>query len=116
MKRSSKAALLSGLVFPGLGQISLKKYLRGFALVAASLAALSVIVTTAYQQAQLIVDQMASGQIPLDAGAIAQAFSDSGNTTTGLIDDIALYVLVACWIVGIVDACRLGAAHDKQTF
>ena len=114
MKRSSRAALLSGLVFPGLGHISLKKYLRGFALIATSLVALAVIVTTAYQQAQLIVDQMASGQIPMETGAIAQAVSDSGNTTSRLIDNIALYVLVACWLIGIVDAYRLGGAAEKQ--
>ena len=32
MKNSMKGALLSGLVFPGLGQIALKRYRRGFAL------------------------------------------------------------------------------------
>ncbi|MCX5842407.1 MAG: DUF5683 domain-containing protein, partial [Deltaproteobacteria bacterium] len=30
MKSALKAALLSGLVFPGLGQIYLKRYWRGF--------------------------------------------------------------------------------------
>ena len=32
MKNSLKGALLSGLVFPGLGQVVLKHYKRGFAL------------------------------------------------------------------------------------
>ena len=33
MKRSSKAALLSGLIFPGIGHMVLKQYLRGSVLI-----------------------------------------------------------------------------------
>ena len=44
MKRSTRAVLLSGLVFPGLGHIFLKQYLRGSILVLIALATASVII------------------------------------------------------------------------
>jgi hypothetical protein len=113
MKRSSKAALLSGLIFPGIGHIVLKQYLRGSVLILFSLVALSVIVTRIYQQALTIVDRINSGDIPVDAGAIADMVSNSTSAADNLIENIALLVLVACWLIGIIDSYRLGVAQEK---
>ena len=43
MNNSLKGALLSGLVFPGLGQIMLKHYKRGFVLMLAITATLMAV-------------------------------------------------------------------------
>lgn len=113
MKKSSKAALISGLIFPGIGHLFLKQYFRGSVLAVLSLAALSVIVTTAYQHAQLVVDQILSGDVSMEADAIAQAVSDSTGAADSLVDNAALVVLVACWLAGIIDSYRLGAVQEK---
>ena len=114
MKKSSKAALLSGLIFPGLGHIFLKEYIRGSLLVSLSLAALSVVVTSAYQHALLIADQIVSGDISMEAEAIAQAVSNSTNAADSLVENTAVIVLVACWMAGIMDSYRLGAVQEKS--
>ena len=114
MKRSSKAALLSGLIFPGIGHFFLREYLRGSALVVLSLAALSVVVTSAYQHALLVVDQIVSGDVSMEAGAIAQAVSNSTTATDSLIENAAVIVLVACWLAGILDSYRLGALQEQS--
>ena len=114
MKKSSKAALLSGLIFPGLGHIFLKEYFRGSLLVILSLAALSVVVTSAYQHALLIADQIVSGDISMEAEAIAQAVSNSTNAADSLVENTAVIVLVACWMAGIMDSYRLGAVQEKS--
>lgn len=114
MKKSSKAALLSGLVFPGIGHIFLREYIRGSALVALSLAALSVVVTKAYQHAMLVVDQIVSGDVSMEAGAIAQAVSNSTNAADSLVENAAVIVLVACWLAGIIDCYRLGAMQEES--
>ena len=113
MKKSSKAALLSGLIFPGIGHFVLKQYLRGSILMLIALVALSVIVTRIFQQALTIVDRINSGEIPADTVAIAEMVSNSTSAADSLIDNIALIVLLACWLVGIVDSYRLGAAQEK---
>ena len=113
MKRSSKAALLSGLIFPGIGHIVLKQYLRGSVLILLALVALSVIVARIYQRALIIVDRINSGDIPVDTVAIADMVSNSTSGTDSFIDNIAVVVLGACWLFGIIDSYRLGIEQEK---
>ena len=113
MKRSSKAALLSGLIFPGIGHIVLKQYLRGSVLMLFALAALSVIVTGIYQRALTIVDRINSGDIPVDTNAIAEMVSNSTSGADRSIENIAVVVLGVCWLIGIIDSYRLGVAQEK---
>ena len=115
MKRSTKAALLSGLIFPGIGHIALKQYLRGSVLMLLALVALSVIVTRIYQRALIIVDRINSGDIPVDTGAIAEMVSNSSSGADSIIENIAVVVLAACWLIGIMDSYRLGIAQEKCT-
>jgi len=112
VKKSTKAALLSGLVFPGLGHLSLKQYLRAFVLVAASLAAVYVMTTAAMNQAMSVVDRINSGEIALDSESITEAIAESSDDAEARAGDMALLFFAACWLFGIVDSYRLGKAQD----
>lgn len=114
MKKSSRAALLSGLLFPGIGHISLKQYPRGVILVLGALGALSVIVNSAFHRALAIVDRINSGDVPVDAAAISEMVSNSAGGAGDLMENIAVIVLVACWLFGIIDSYRIGAAQQKE--
>ncbi len=114
MKRSTKAALLSGLIFPGVGHMALKQYLRGSILMLAALAALIVIITKAVEQALIIVDKINSGEIPLESVTITELASQSTGAAEGSILNIAVLVVVACWPIGIIDSYRLGIYQEKQ--
>jgi hypothetical protein len=113
MKRSSKAALLSGIIFPGIGHMFLKEYLRGSVLMVSALLALSIIVTRVFQQALTIVDRINSGEIPVESGAIAEMVSNSTSGADGFIENTALIVLGICWLIGIIDSYRLGGTQEK---
>ena len=113
MKRSSKAALLSGLVFPGIGHIALKQYLRGSVLVLSALVAFSIVVTSLFQRALRIVDRISSGEIPVETGAIAEMVSNSTSGADSFIENMAVIVLGVCWLIGIIDSHRLGVAQEK---
>ena len=113
MKRSSKAALLSGLIFPGIGHIVLKQYLRGTVLMLFALVALSVIVSRIYQRALTIVDGINSADVPVDTRAIAEMVSNSSSGADSFIENIAVIVLGACWLIGIIDSYRVGVAQEK---
>ena len=113
MMRSSKAALLSGLVFPGVGHIVLKQYARGSVLMLSALVALSVIVARIFQQVLTIVDRINSGEIPAESGAIAEMVSNAANGGDGFLETMAVIVLSACWLFGIIDSYRLGLAQEK---
>ena len=113
MTRSTKAALLSGLIFPGIGHMVLKQYLRGSVLMISALIASSVIVTVVIQRALTIVDRINSDDIPIETGAIAEMVSNSTNGADSLIENISVIVLVACWLIGIIDSYRLGITQEK---
>jgi hypothetical protein len=114
MKRASKAALLSGLIFPGVGHMVLKQYLRGSVLMLSALVASSIIIRSVLDRALTIVDRINSGDIPADTGAIADMVASSTSGVQSFTDNAALIVLVACWLIGIIDSYRLGVAEEKR--
>ena len=114
MNTATKAALLSGLVFPGSGHWLLKQYRRAIGIIAIALLALGIIVTDALQKATLIANKIASGEIPLDATAITEQVDATLHSAGSTAANIATWLLLACWIFGIVDAYRLGKQKDRQ--
>jgi hypothetical protein len=113
MTRSIKAALLSGLIFPGVGHMVLKQYLRGSVLMLSASLALSVIATKAVNQALTIVDRINSGEIPVVAGSITELASMPNSGADDSILSIATVVVTVAWIIGIVDSYRLGIIQEK---
>ncbi len=113
MTRSIKAVLLSGLIFPGIGHMVLKQYLRGSILILFTLISLSVIVTVAVRRALSIVDSINGGEIPVESGAIIELVSNSISSADNFIVNIFLIVVGACWVAGIIDSYRLGITQEK---
>lgn len=77
------------------------------------MAALSVIVTKAINQALTIVDRINSGEIPVEARAIIELASIPNSSAEDSILNIAAIVVGAVWIIGIVDSYRLGIIQEK---
>lgn len=113
MKLSNKAALLSGIVCPGAGHLLLKYYWRGMSLLTISLLALGVIMTKALQQATVLADKIANGEIPLDADVISAKVAEASSGDGSALSNIAWWIFFACWVIGILDAYRLGKLHDS---
>lgn len=109
MKTSTKALLLSALLFPGTGHFLLKRPGRACALLAIGILATGIYLQQAMQQAVVIADGIQSGSIALDAPAIENAI----NQTESQSMTLAGYILLTCWIVGIVDVWRLGRHLDR---
>lgn len=114
MSRSTHALLLSALVLPGAGHLYLKHYRRAAALIAVSVACLWILVAWAAQQALTVLAQLESaGGVP-DPGQLAVRVAELSNRTGSRAATIATLLLAGCWLVGIVDAYRLGAQQDKR--
>ena len=114
MSKSGKAALLSALVFPGVGHLLLKKYVTGAILVCASLAALYLIVADILERALSIVEKIERGEVSPDVAAIAELLSRQPTGNESQLLDVALPVLIICWVIGIADSYRCGRALDKH--
>ena len=113
MTKSTKAALLSGLIFPGFGHMFLKQYIRGSILMLSTLVALSVIVTNAIKQALTIVNRINTGDVPVETGTITELVSYSASGAEDSTLNIAALVVGLCWLIGIIDSYRLGIIQKK---
>ena len=113
MKKATKAALLSGLIFPGIGHMVLKRYLPGSALMGAALIATYVIVADVLRRAETVIDRISGGDIPVDSDALTVMISGSTDETHSLAVTISLTVLFVCWLIGIIDSYRIGIAQEK---
>jgi len=114
MKRSIKAALLSGLVFPGIGHLYLKRYIHGTILCMASASAVYYIVSVAVTTALEVVEkiQSESSGAASDMAAITDLVSQQSSGTEQPMNIVTI-VFVVCWVIGIVDSYWQGRVQEK---
>lgn len=115
MQRSIKAALLSGLVFPGAGQLFLGRYLRGCLFLVPALVAAVYFTSTVLEPIMAIAQQVQSGTLPFDPLVIEARLQQNGAAASPLVNAAALVMLVS-WIGATVDAWFAGRApvgHGK---
>jgi len=108
-----KGAFLSGAVFPGLGQLALRRYGRGIVLMLTTLASLAVLVVIAVQRALAILEEIASEGGAMDMSTILSAATQASTSSDSVLFTVVLLFLILCWIVGVVDAYRIGKKMDS---
>ena len=108
MNQSVKAALLSGLVIPGAGQIYLKRYFRGIVFLLPFSACSFALAWVVVQIAAAMIKSA-----PFQKGALR--FTDVTSVATEAIramdlTSLAMIIalMVACWILSALDAYFLG--------
>ncbi|MFO7606115.1 MAG: hypothetical protein R6W72_07445, partial [Desulfurivibrionaceae bacterium] len=72
MRKSVKAALLSGLVLPGIGHFYLKRFITGALLLLATLASLYLIITVVVERAMEIAARIVKGEVSPDVAVISE--------------------------------------------
>ncbi len=108
MKNSTKAALLSAFVCPGLGQFKLRRYGRGIVFILVVLASLYVIVRTAVRQALVVLQKIDSSDMPVDIHSIMNVASQSMSPSETSLLRISSALLVVTWVAAIMDAVMAG--------
>jgi hypothetical protein len=114
MKNSMKGAVFSGLVFPGLGQVVLRHYKRGIALALTVLLSLLVVVVKALRQAFTILEKIEAEGRVIDMSTISSAAAQASTTSENLVYNFVSLLIILLWIIGIVDAYRLGRKKDLE--
>ena len=113
MDRSVKAALLSALVFPGAGQLYLKRGTRALLFIVPALAAVGYFLSRVWDLVNLISIEIAEGRVGLDPVAIARRVELQAGTD-GTLMEAAVIVMIVCWMASTLDAWwqgRRGAVH-----
>lgn len=112
MKKSTKAVLLSALVFPGTGHLYLKKHLFGAFLISSVLIAFYFLMSRAVEKAQHIVELIHAGEVQPDIASVTELITKSPTGSEDQLLSIASTVLIIAWLVGIFDSFRVGRAQD----
>jgi hypothetical protein len=115
MKISYKATLLSTFVFPGAGQIYLKRYRQGLIIIAVTLAGLGYIVwqatIIALRHVDSVMSKMQGGNVDIQQLKDIVGSNPSGAS---LLDNVVLFVIICCWIIAIADAFISGKRKERQ--
>ena len=114
MNHSVKGAFLSGAVFPGLGQVVLKHYARGIALMLTVSASLVVLVKKAVEQALAILEKIQWEGGSIDIITISNAATRASTSFDSHTFNFLLFLIVSCWLIGTVDAYRIGRKKDLE--
>ena len=115
MNLATKAALFNALLFPGWGQIYLKKYKKGISIIIATIAGVLSIIWSVIQTTINILKIA-----PLKKGTIT--FSAVVNLTIGSIKALNLFYLflilffmILLWIFSMIDAYISGKKEIQST-
>jgi TM2 domain-containing membrane protein YozV len=115
MKVPYKAALLSTFVFPGVGQLYLKRYWRGLVIMFFVFTGLGYIIWSATVTALNSLDEV---MVKMQGGTPnLQELSDivgSKPLTTCPYIDTVFYIIICFWIFAIIDAYRIGKQREIQ--
>jgi hypothetical protein len=112
VKRSTKAVLLSGLIFPGIGHIYLKLYAHGVMLSAGAASAIYYIVSVMVSTALEVAEKTQSGGLALDMGGITELVSQQFSSAEQPMN-VAMIVFAALWVAGVADSYRQGRAQEQ---
>ena len=114
MNNSLRGAFWSGVIFPGMGQVVLKRYKRGAVIMLVVLVSMAVFIVKAVQHAIAILEKIAleGGEISMStiSNAATQASTNSGSLSFNLL----MSVIIVCWILAVVDAYLIGKRIDIE--
>jgi hypothetical protein len=113
MKNSWKAALISALVFPGLGEIWLGRYLRGLGFIVATAAASAAVIVKASRQAFDLLNRIEAEGGNVDVYAILRSVTATSATTPDAGMTLAAVAVLFCWGISVLDAYLLGRKKDQ---
>lgn len=106
MKPTIKAALMSALLFPGLGHFALKRGKRGCLFLVPCALAVLYVLRQVLALVSTLSDQVAAGTLPLDVQVLSDRVDAAVNALPGM--NVALLICVLCWAGSIADALWLG--------
>ncbi len=111
MRKSTQALLWSAAIFPGAGHLFLKYFQRGIALIAISLISLSLLLIQIVQYASQVIEKALAEGSSLDLQyLVATTMQASADDK---ILNAALWALILCWVLGMVDAYLLGKKLER---
>ena len=106
MTKTTKALLLSALVFPGCGHLHLKRYSMAAMLISITIVCTYILLSSAVDIANDISGQIMRGELALDVQQISDAISLALSQNNPLSITLCSWLLGISWLLAIVDIWR----------
>jgi hypothetical protein len=71
------------------------------------------VVNYSIQKALSLLDKIKSGAVPLDTASITEIITTTPSGSENIMLNIAMLVIVVCWVASIIDSYRIGNIEDK---
>lgn len=113
MDQATKSALFSLLLFPGSGQIYLKRYTRGMAFLVPAAAATLVLAWMIFQVVMTMFREAVSKAA--GAGGVLRSMEQGFRAIDMNLALWLLILILLLWISSTIDAYRLGKKTDSPT-
>jgi hypothetical protein len=107
MNKPLKAALFSALIFPGAGQLLLKKYISATYFAVFASVGLYLLFSNLMSRAQDIIEKVQRGEVSADLATITELVNQQSSTASDSLSP-ALIILLVAWLVSVVEAYRVG--------
>jgi len=108
MEKATKAALFSALLFPGWGQIYLKRYKRGLVFMLPVLAGALVLLWVVVQVSVASVQQATFKKGSVQLANVIQVAADALKAVDLFYFLLMLLLIAVLWVLSIIDAYQLG--------
>lgn len=111
MKLSSKVALQSALIFPGIGHITLKYYARAFFFIIVSGISLYFLLESMFSALWPILETIQQGRVSLPNAIkiLLQKIIELRQMPSLMV---AQLVAIACWFASTLDAYNIGKKRE----
>ena len=114
MKKSTKAALYSALLFPGVGLLLLKQYKRAAIFILPAALITFYILREAMNIAHILADKITSGILPMDIAIITAEVTRMEQQLKVQLSD-AIWLLIICWALSIFSSYFVGKKLETKT-
>ncbi len=109
MNIPTKAAIYSGIVFPGAGYFIVHCKKQGLAFIATTLFFLTFIIYESYYKAQIIAQNIVnSGVIPTSINQLREQLLMTPGILSPTVLNSIYAAIIFIWIFGIIDSYRIG--------
>jgi TM2 domain-containing membrane protein YozV len=115
MNQAIKAALFSALLFPGWGQIYLKKYKRGILIILLVAAGMLSITWAIVQVAITVIKAAPLKKGEVDISAVVNLTNSSIKALDSYYFSFIILLIIFFWVFSIIDAYLLGKKEIKST-
>ena len=109
MTKSTKALLLSAFVYPGVGQLLLKRYYLGTGFIVVTTIGLYFILANTFKIANQIIERVQSGEQAPDFSTLLSLISQHDSNQL----NNAFTVMVIAWLASLIHIYLIGKITSK---